>query len=120
TCETRVLGRNLQRERDVKRVRIRRVDLTRHANALEGLGDRIDLELLRFRDLLDAHEDSQRAFVRSRGAHIDRAPCRRSRRSFHFATSAAPASRKTRSARRSFPLPSTVYRRSAISSNIRG
>ena len=110
----------LQCEGDLQGVRIGRIDLARHTDALEGLRDRVDLELLRFWHLLDAHEDAQRARVRIRGAHIDRAPCRRSRRSFHFGTSAAPASRKTMSARRSFPLPSTVYKRSAISSNIRG
>src|SRR5712692_2189369 len=110
----------LKSQRHLERVRVGRVDLTRHADPLERLGDGIDLELLRPRDLLDAHDHAHRARGGSGDGHIDRAPCRRSRSILSFGTFAADASSRTTSKRRSLPLPSTVYMRSAISTSMRG
>src|SRR5213593_4900311 len=110
----------LESQRHLERVRVRRVDLARDADPLERLRHRIDLELLRPRDLFDAHDHAHRSCRGDVGRHIDRAPCRRSRSILSFGTLAAEASSRTTSKRRSLPLPSTVYIRSAISISMRG
>src|SRR5207253_2689390 len=81
----------LQREGDLQGIRVRRVDLARHADPFQRLRDRIDLEFLGLRNLLDAHDDAHRAHPRRRATHIDRAPCNRSRSIFSFGTSAEAA-----------------------------
>src|SRR3989304_3943750 len=114
----------LHAEGDLQGVRVRRVDLARHADALQGLGLRVDLEFLRLRDLLDAYDDPHRPVPVSgrhrRGGHIERAPARRSRRSLSVGTSPDFAPSRTTSMSRGCPVPSTRYTRSAMSMRSRG
>src|SRR3989442_1402623 len=110
----------LQLQRHLEGVRIRRVNLAWHPDPLERLRDRVHLELLRPGHLFDADDNPPRSLRGPAGRHIDRAPCRRSRSILSFGTPADAASSKTTSTSRSFPAPSTVYMRSAISISMRG
>src|SRR2546426_2499692 len=122
----------LDPQRELEGVRVRRVDLARDPDPLQGLRLRVDLELLRLRYLLDAHKDAEGpagghrieneprivyllfAVPRTRDAtHIERAPSRRSFSSFRRGAFPFISSRTTREIF-SFPEPSTVNTFSVI------